>query len=144
MSTQMPELAQGYLHSNELQADWTHLWRSSPLASVCPAGLWGRVWGKEGSNPIGWWKNHSDLSAQMLETETRTARPPARFEFQRCWWPLTRYPHLYTCILQISELQERVESLKPLGSPWCYSWCEHFDVSCKTRCEGTGCHGNDA
>ena len=39
--------------------------------------------------------------------------------------------YLHSGILQISELQERVESLKPLGSPWCYSWCDHFDVRAK-------------
>ena len=39
--------------------------------------------------------------------------------------------YLHSGILQISELQERVESLKPLGSPSCYSWCDHFDVRAK-------------
>ena len=31
---QLPELAQGYPHSNELPANWTHLWRSVPGSCV--------------------------------------------------------------------------------------------------------------
>ena len=69
---QLSKLAQGYLHSNELQANWTHLWRSVPvLRAANHVGTFrhAQVW-VEGNvehdhEPASWMWSKGERSAQI-------------------------------------------------------------------------------
>ena len=93
------------------KALWTLLWRSSPLASVCPAGLWGRVWGKEGSNPIGWLKEPLWFVLEMLDAETRTCTASSKIWMSEVLITVDTGIHTY---LSITDIWVARASWKPL------------------------------
>ena len=91
---QLLELAQGYPHSNELPANWTHLWRSVP--------------GSCEQNHVGTFR-HAQVWAEGSEEHDH--KP-------------------------VSRVERRGDISSVLGSPWCYSWWDHFDVRAKHyRCQ---------